>query len=224
MKLMIFAGIAACAILQVTGCENVSQVSEDQRAYNACVSDFNKTFRTLPDNKAMVSGVASSRTSCFWGWGYQTIDAAVNSAMNDCRSKYGRCFLFATNEGSPEWVNEIDDNGGLSSSTITAIRQQQEVNEATSAFLGVLSQGRNSGIGSTYVPGPTYTPNVNTSVGMGMTPSLGNITPPSIPNYSTFNYNTPTITPNAYNSPSFGGSTGGCLFHGQSSQNATACQ
>jgi hypothetical protein len=207
MKRLIFAGTVAFSILQVTGCENVSQVAEDQRAYNACVSDFNKTFRTLPDNKAMVSGVSSSRTSCFWGWNFQTIDAAINTEMNDCRSRYDRCFLFASNEGSPEWVDEIDNNGGLSSSTIAARRQRQEENEAVSAFIGALSQGLHSGSGSTYVRTPTYTPNVNTSVGLGMTPSLGNITAPSIPNYPAINYSIPTITPNVYNSSSWGSGT-----------------
>jgi hypothetical protein len=211
MKKLALVFSAATAVVSLAECTNLSSEPENQQAYNACVDSYNNKFRfaSMQGEKAMVAGVGAG-TKCFWHWGEPDVNISINAAMQICRAEYSRCFLFATTGELTDWAEAINQAGGITAETIAARRQQQEDNETATALVGAFLQGLSSGAGSahyptmTYTPrSPAYTPNIST-----YTPT--NITPPSIPNYPSFNYSTPTITPNIYNSPSSGGGTGVC--------------
>ena len=102
--------VVLCGALMVAGCDG--SLSEAQLAYNACTDANNETFRFLPGNRAIVSGVTGGTEQCFWSWNANSVEDAQNQAMANCQEKMERCFVFATNNGFSGWVQRISDNGG----------------------------------------------------------------------------------------------------------------
>lgn len=102
---------ALSGLLLLSGCGG--GVSEAQLSYDACAEAYNDTFRSLPGNKAIVSGVSGDSSQCFWVWSAASIEAAQSSALANCQEKQARCFVFATDAGLSAWAAQISSNGGV---------------------------------------------------------------------------------------------------------------
>lgn len=102
---------ALVGLILLSGCDG--GLSEAQLSYDACVDAYNNTFRSLPGNKAMVSGVTGGTTQCFWVWSSASIEAAQSAALANCQEKQARCFVFATDAGLSTWAAQISSNGGV---------------------------------------------------------------------------------------------------------------
>jgi hypothetical protein len=99
------------------GCANELWKTHAQLSYDACVGYFNQHHNTLNTSWSMVSGFSHGwghyTTSCYGDDGEQTIQEATDKAMARCTADYGaNCHVFATNQGSPAWVDAIDHHNG----------------------------------------------------------------------------------------------------------------
>ena len=111
----IVAALALAAVL-VASCATGGGVSIAQRAYNACTESHNSERAGLNAYWAFVAGVSSSNATCYWRWGAQTVAAAVDLAMGDCREEHEDCYLYSSSAGNSDWVQQISDNGGTDGS------------------------------------------------------------------------------------------------------------
>jgi hypothetical protein len=104
------AVVIACCLM--SSCEGVNGLSEEQIAYNACVSPRNNTFVTLPGHKALVVGISQSGNKCFWEWDADSTQRALADELNACRKDFDRCFVYSTDEGDEPWVARLSGNSG----------------------------------------------------------------------------------------------------------------
>jgi len=107
----IIGGIIAYLAIIMTP-NQVLADSEAQQAYNACVDDYNNTYRFLKDYKAIVAGVSNGTVQCFWSWNHRNVGDAIRSATANCERQYNRCFLYASSSGHASWSKRISDMGG----------------------------------------------------------------------------------------------------------------
>lgn len=135
--------------------------SEAQRAYDACVHVYNSKYRHLDGYKAIVAGLSSGGSKCFWTWNAPTLGDAISSAMSSCERERSKCYLYADSNGNSSWSRRISDMGGNDGTRGSS-------NAAAGAFVeGMLggflnglgaagvSPGVNSGGGSANCPGAT---------------------------------------------------------------------
>jgi hypothetical protein len=91
--------------------------SQQQEAYSACAAVNNNSFRFAPGAKALVSGVSPMMNTCFSRTNAGSTDIAINAAIADCRrAGFTQCFVFATDQGLPPWVQAMANNGGTDGS------------------------------------------------------------------------------------------------------------
>jgi hypothetical protein len=106
----------ALAAAIVASCATGGGLSIAQRAYNTCTDNHNDQRAGLEQYWAFVAGVGSSGDTCYWRWGAQTVAAAVELAMGDCKEEYDDCYLYSSSAGNSDWVQQISDNGGTDGS------------------------------------------------------------------------------------------------------------
>lgn len=111
-RLAAIAAALALAAAFVASCATGGGLSIAQRAYNTCTDNHNDQRAGLDQYWAFVAGVGSSDDTCFWRWGAQTVAAAVELAMGDCREEYQDCYLYSSSAGNSDWAQQISDNGG----------------------------------------------------------------------------------------------------------------
>jgi hypothetical protein len=115
-RLVAIATVLAWAAASVASCATGAGISIAQRAYNACTESHNSERAGLNVYWAFVAGVSSSDATCYWRWGAQTVAAAVDLAMGDCREEFEDCYLYSSSAGNSDWVQQISDNGGTDGS------------------------------------------------------------------------------------------------------------
>lgn len=93
-------------IFWLTGC--ASTKSESQILYDGCLDNWNE-YKSKSNHKAMVAG---GEGACYWSWDKDSTDTAINAAMNYCRSKHEKCYVFSTDQELSDWVSKISANGG----------------------------------------------------------------------------------------------------------------
>ena len=159
MRLMRVGTLLALAFFGVTGGPGPAwAISDAQRAYNACTKYYNSTFRSLPGNKAIVAGLSSNGSWCFWRYNSTSEAQAINSAMSDCRRAWPQCFLYNSNGKNTQWVARISNMGGndgtrtRSSSGSGGLKNALD---AATAVLGGVAAARSGGGGGTSIPKPS---------------------------------------------------------------------
>jgi hypothetical protein len=115
-RLVAIVTALAVAAAIVASCATGGGLSIAQRAYNTCTDNHNDQRAGLDQYWAFVAGVGSSDDTCYWRWGAQTVAAAVELAMGDCREEYEDCYLYSSSGGNSDWVQQISDNGGTDGS------------------------------------------------------------------------------------------------------------
>jgi hypothetical protein len=51
-------------------------------------------------------------SQCYWRWGADTPQIAVERALADCHQDYTNCYVFSTSAGLEPWAQKISNNGG----------------------------------------------------------------------------------------------------------------
>jgi len=145
MRTRLLLGFLAVLVTAIFA--SCTTIPESQLAYNACTPAHNSTFLSLSGHKAIVSGVSGESSRCFWSWDAPSTDAAIASAMSRCRKAMQRCFVYSTDQGSSDWVDNISNNGGTDPSYAAARASDQA---AMNAMLGGLSAGLSAANKSNY--------------------------------------------------------------------------
>ena len=95
----------------VSSCATLSGESQAQLAYDACAGSHNN--EQLDQSWAFVSGVGEFNRTCFWAYGAESEEVAVNRAVENCKKEYSDCFVFSTSNGLSDWSRQISDQGGV---------------------------------------------------------------------------------------------------------------
>ena len=102
--------LAVLLLVLCVGACGSEQLSEADSLYNQAVANWPQ-YQAKPDIKAMACGRdEDSRTWCSWSWGADTVERALNSAMEACKAKAQKsCFTFATGGMMSGWAQQISD-------------------------------------------------------------------------------------------------------------------
>lgn len=135
----------------MSGCVTTGQ-GEAQVAYNICTDTWNGGMRFKPDGKALVAGVGTDRSTCFSRWSASSGDGAAAQAIDDCRKRYNRCFVYyQSGIGFSSWQKRINANNGVDPDR-PSNGGSKSGDEVVAAVIGGLATGISGGA---YVP-PVY--------------------------------------------------------------------
>jgi hypothetical protein len=156
-KLATLAIVCISLAVTMAGCatSDGSSKTEAQWAYNACAKSYNREFLYMEGAKAIVSGQDDSSHSCFLSSGAASERAATNAAMESCRERFARCYLFATGGGLSDWAQAINNNDGTDPAM--SRRSSNRNADMTKVLSGVVT-GATAGMqaGRGYQSQPTY--------------------------------------------------------------------
>jgi len=158
MRLMRPGTLLALALFGVAGGPTPAwAISDAQRAYDACTKHYNSTFRSLPGHRAIVAGLSSSGSQCFWRYNSTSEADAIDGAMSNCRRAMPRCFLY-NSDGTNTGVARISNMGGsdgtrTSSSSGSGVLKN--LLDIATAVVGGVSAAGGGGGGGARIPTPS---------------------------------------------------------------------